>query len=72
MQIREELILDSSPYHPGSVSFQAIPTTTAGNTPLPIDHLPPLKIKNKDVEFVKTQIGKVSSKYGILSQICEC
>ena len=33
-----------------------------GNTPLPTNHLPPLRIKNKDIVFERTMIGTVTSE----------
>ena len=67
MQIREEQVLESSPLQSGTVSFQSIPTTAAGGTPLPSNHLPPLRIKNKDVVFETTLIGTVTSKSSVIN-----
>ncbi|KAJ7319161.1 hypothetical protein OS493_036674 [Desmophyllum pertusum] len=61
VQIREEQVLESSPYQSGALNFQSIPTTIAGSTPLSTNHLPPLRIKNKDIVFVKTLIGTVTT-----------
>lgn len=61
VQIREEQVpLESSPYQSGALSFQSIPTAVAGGTPLPTNHLPSLRIKNKDIVFEKTLIGTVT------------
>ena len=62
VQIREEQVLESSPYQSSVLSFQSIPTTVGGSTPLPTNHLPPLRIKNNDIVFEKTLIGTVTSK----------
>lgn len=62
MQIREELVMESSPYQSSVLSFQSIQTTVAGNTPLPTNHLPLLRIKNKDIVFEKTLIETVTSE----------
>ena len=64
MQIREEQVpLESSPYQSGALSFQSIPNAIAGGTPLPTNHLPPLRIKNKDIVFENTLIGTVTSEF---------
>ncbi|XP_078367466.1 uncharacterized protein LOC144651409 isoform X2 [Oculina patagonica] len=68
VQIREEQVpLESSPYQSGAVSFQSIPTAVAGGTPLPTNHLPPLRIKNKDIVFEKTLIGTVTTSQILLT-----
>ena len=56
--------MESSPYQSSALSFQSIPTTVtvAGGTPLPTNHLPLLRIKNKDIVFEKTLIGTVTSE----------
>ncbi|XP_022796822.1 uncharacterized protein LOC111335223 isoform X4 [Stylophora pistillata] len=61
VQIREERILESSPHQSGTSNFQSIPTMVTGNTPLPTNHLPPLRIKNKDIVFERTMIGTVTT-----------
>ena len=62
MQIREELVMESSPYQSSVLSFQSMQTTVAGNTPLPTNHLPLLRIKSKDIVFEKTLIETVTSE----------
>ena len=62
MQIREELVMESSPYQSSVLSFQSMQTTVAGNTPLPTNHLPLLRVKNKDIVFEKTLIETVTSE----------
>ena len=62
VQIREERILENSPHQSGTSNFQSIPTMVTGNTPLPTNHLPPLRIKNKDIVFERTMTGTVTSE----------
>ena len=69
MQIREEQVLESSPYQSSVLSFQSIPTTVGGSTPLPTNHLPTLRIKNNDIVFEKTLIGTVTSKLEVSCMI---
>jgi len=61
VQIREELVMESSPYQSSVLSFQSMQTTVAGNTPLPTNHLPLLRIKSKDIVFEKTLIETVTT-----------
>lgn len=61
VQIREEQVLESSPVQSGVTNFHSLPTADSGGTPLPSNHLPALRIKNKDISFEKTLIGAVST-----------
>ncbi|XP_068724654.1 centrosomal protein of 192 kDa-like isoform X2 [Montipora capricornis] len=61
VQIREEQVLESSPLQSSENTFHSLPSATSGTTPLPSNHTPPLRIKNKDIIFEETQIGTVST-----------
>jgi hypothetical protein len=66
VQIREEVVLENSPYQPGVLTLQALETIEGAPTPftpaLPTSHLPPLVIKTKQVQFGETVAGKESGK----------
>jgi len=59
--------MESSPLQSGVLNFHSLPTAPSGGTPLPSNHLPPLRIKNKDVMFESTVIGTVTSELDVFS-----
>lgn len=64
VQIREEVVLENSPYQPGTVALQVLESKEGGATPftpaLPTCHLAPLVVKNKQMQFDDTLSGKES------------
>ncbi|XP_032230140.2 uncharacterized protein LOC5505880 isoform X2 [Nematostella vectensis] len=64
VQIREELVLENSPFQPGTSQMKPLDTgmaTPFTSAPLPSSHLPPLVVKNKRVEFAETVVGGESA-----------
>ncbi|EDO34535.1 predicted protein [Nematostella vectensis] len=64
VQIREELVLENSPFQPGTSQLKPLDTgmaTPFTSAPLPSSHLPPLVVKNKRVEFAETVVGGESA-----------
>jgi len=73
VQIREEVVLENSPYQPGTVLLQALETKEGSATPftpaLPTTHLAPLVVKNKQLLFQDTSSGKESSLELVMENI---
>ena len=68
VQIREDLVLENSPYQPGSNTLQSLSPNTALVTPynplLPTSHLPSLRVDPKVISFDETHTGKTAGLYG--------
>lgn len=65
VQIREEVVLENSPYQPGALTLLPL-EAKEGITPftpaLPTSHLPPLVVRTKQIMFEETVAGKETGK----------